>query len=480
MKKTLLFTMVTLLSVVAFAQIPASFNYQAIARDANGKLIQDKNVSLRITILQDSATGTSLYQESHKVMTNKYGLVNLAVGGGSVVSGTFTTINWGGKKTFIKVDMDASGGSAYTDMGTQQLLAVPYAMTADKVVNSDNSNTNEIQTPKLTTNSLGLSGTNTTVNLSKFLDSKWKGSTTLYNSTATTFGMGTSNPSSLGLLSMYPRANRFGIYMDHNHTNAGATYGINIDLDNTYTSSGNTYGIHADAYKSGGGGYVTGGSFNGRNYNTSGTGNTFGLNVYSLRSSASPSTNCYGIYVYQGGNAPIEYGAYIVGRAYASSHVTPSDENLKENISLVNSSLDKLMSLPVKTYDYKLKEYSHMNLPEGNQVGIMAQDLESNYPELVSVAVQPALSDVQQEDILAIGEVVPIKGKSEVKFKAVNYTGLVPHLVKGMQEQQVLINNQNNKIESQKTELQLLKEKIAKQEVMLLEMQATLLKLQTK
>jgi len=115
---------------MSMAQVPQAFNYQAIIRDADGSPIIDQAVSLRVSILQDSTTGTSVYTEIHTVTTNQFGLVNLGVGTGTIIAGNFSTINWGGGDYFLKVEVDPEGGSDYTDLGTTQLLSVPYALFA--------------------------------------------------------------------------------------------------------------------------------------------------------------------------------------------------------------------------------------------------------------------------------------------------------------------------------------------------------------
>lgn len=111
------------------AQSPNAFNYQAVARDNSGSLINDQAVSFRISILQGSVSGTSVYSETHSAVTNKYGLVNLQIGNGTT-GDNFTAINWANGPYFVKVEMDDAGGSSYSLMGTSQLLSVPYALHA--------------------------------------------------------------------------------------------------------------------------------------------------------------------------------------------------------------------------------------------------------------------------------------------------------------------------------------------------------------
>jgi len=129
MKKLQLILIVLLLfSGPLTAQSPEKFNYQAVARDASGNLLANQNVSFRISILQGSESGTAVYVETHAKTTNDFGQVTLNIGGGTPVSGTFSTISWGSNSHYLKTEMDASGGSIFTSMGSSQLLSVPYAL----------------------------------------------------------------------------------------------------------------------------------------------------------------------------------------------------------------------------------------------------------------------------------------------------------------------------------------------------------------
>lgn len=130
-KISLIFALFAAITFTAQAQAPQAFKYQAVARDNMGNTLANQTVSFRISILQGSSSGTSVYSESHTTTTNPYGLANLNIGAGTVISGTFATISWGTNNYFIKVEMDPAGGSAYTLMGTTQLLSVPYALYAE-------------------------------------------------------------------------------------------------------------------------------------------------------------------------------------------------------------------------------------------------------------------------------------------------------------------------------------------------------------
>ena len=109
---------------------PNAFKYQAIVRDVAGEPQGGINVSFEITIKSGSCTGTPVYQEQFSVNTNSYGLVNLSIGEGSVISGVFDNISWGSLNHYIDVSMDIAGGIDFTPMTCTKLLSVPYALYA--------------------------------------------------------------------------------------------------------------------------------------------------------------------------------------------------------------------------------------------------------------------------------------------------------------------------------------------------------------
>ena len=129
-KHTTLWLLV-LLSHFAFSQVPQKLNYQAVARDASGSpLSANTNVNLRFSIHDATSGGTVVYQESQGATTNQFGLVTVQIGNGIVSLGTFSTISWGNTAKYLQVEMSINGGG-YTDMGTSQLISVPYALYAE-------------------------------------------------------------------------------------------------------------------------------------------------------------------------------------------------------------------------------------------------------------------------------------------------------------------------------------------------------------
>jgi hypothetical protein len=117
------------------AQAPQKMNYQAVIRTSDNQLVVSRAVRMRISLMPDSMNATASYVETHQVTTNAFGVVQLEIGGGTVVTGTFAAIPWSKGKIFIKTETDPVGGTNYTLVSTTQMMSVPYAFFA-KDVNS--------------------------------------------------------------------------------------------------------------------------------------------------------------------------------------------------------------------------------------------------------------------------------------------------------------------------------------------------------
>ena len=120
----------------ASAQAPNKMSYQAVVRNTAGALVANANVGIQISILQTTATGTAVFVERHTTPTNANGLATLEIGGGTIQSGNFTTINWANSPYFIKTETDPTGGTTYSIAGTSQMLSVPYALFAGASANT--------------------------------------------------------------------------------------------------------------------------------------------------------------------------------------------------------------------------------------------------------------------------------------------------------------------------------------------------------
>ena len=128
--KQVLALIVINLNLFLFAQTPEGINYQAVIRKTNGTLVTNTTVAIRIQIKQNSATGTVVYSERQSAITSAYGLVNFVIGQGTVLSGTFSTINWSTGNYWVSLGVDFTNGTNYLDYGSQRLMSAPYALYA--------------------------------------------------------------------------------------------------------------------------------------------------------------------------------------------------------------------------------------------------------------------------------------------------------------------------------------------------------------
>jgi hypothetical protein len=129
-KKVLLFLVTLLTTAAAWAQVPQQISYQSVIRDGNNKVIASSTVGIKISLLQGSATGSAVYVETHRKTTNANGLVSLEIGTGTVLSGSFASINWANGPYLIKTETDPTGGTNYSAPGVFALNSVPYALYA--------------------------------------------------------------------------------------------------------------------------------------------------------------------------------------------------------------------------------------------------------------------------------------------------------------------------------------------------------------
>ena len=132
------------------AQIPAKFLYQAIIRNAEGQLVQNSQVGIRVSILSGDINGNVEYVETQVGQTNSNGLLTIEIGDGTVQQGSFNSIQWENGQFFLKTDLDPDGGTDYTISSTMMLLSVPYAMYAERAGNTFSGDYNDlINTPSI-------------------------------------------------------------------------------------------------------------------------------------------------------------------------------------------------------------------------------------------------------------------------------------------------------------------------------------------
>jgi hypothetical protein len=184
-----------------------------------------------------------------------------------------------------------------------------------------------------------------------------------------------------------------------------------------------------------------------------GTGN--GTNeTYGGRFIGYNSSRAFGVYAEADGGSVNNYGLYAKAPAVAGSwagffqgnvEITgtgtipggvwiPSDAQLKTDVQSLDGALDVIAQLEPSTYQYVSEAAPGMQLPQGTQAGLLAQQLEQVLPALVHPFTQPA-------EIDSTGNVI----HPAFDYKGINYIGLVPYLIAGIQELQ----EQNQQFQAQ-------------------------------
>jgi hypothetical protein len=140
----------------------------------------------------------------------------------------------------------------------------------------------------------------------------------------------------------------------------------------------------------------------------------------------------YGVYGRASGGAK-NYGVFCNGDGgYTGTWTVVSDGIFKKDITQISSVLQQIRLLNPVSYRMKTDEYSFMNFPKLQQYGFVAQDLEKIFPILVQEGLHPG---AKQSD-------------PSIKFKTVNYNGMIPLLTKAIQEQQQIIDELLKRVEA--------------------------------
>lgn len=125
--KTKLTTLVFLLiSITMFAQ--QGINYKALIKDDLGNVLVGQDVTLRFTIF---ANNFDYYSENHSTTTDDNGIVIVNIGEGtSNIFGNFLSLPWSYNDFSLKVEIDITGGTSFSNIGSIPFMAVPYAKHA--------------------------------------------------------------------------------------------------------------------------------------------------------------------------------------------------------------------------------------------------------------------------------------------------------------------------------------------------------------
>ena len=131
MKKFYIFLCLAIAALTQLqAQTPQGFNYQATVRNSTGELIINSNVYFKFNVIQGAQTTVPVFTETHEILTDDLGQVNLIIGQGTANTGVFSEIEWSLGSYFLGIELSIDGPNDYVAMGTTQLLSVPYALYA--------------------------------------------------------------------------------------------------------------------------------------------------------------------------------------------------------------------------------------------------------------------------------------------------------------------------------------------------------------
>ena len=265
------------------------------------------------------------------------------------------------------------------------------------------------------------------------------------NNTQLTVTQSTGNVSvGTGNLLVAKKANIKGIVGVNGDTLAGTALMVNANATTngiSMTDPVNKYVLYAAKSGTNQGIYVTKSSAASTNGCIVGqsTGTSPGLEGYSKKGNGvyAQSDSSAAVYavsntengVYGQTNSGLKFAGYFNGDVFSTGAYTGSDARLKSNISDFGNAMDIINALQPKNYNFKMEgDYASLQLPKGLHYGLIAQDLEKVLPNLVKE------SKITIKDYKTNNEDGTEKSH-DVSFKAVNYTELIPIMIKGMQEQ---------------------------------------------
>ncbi len=154
----------------------------------------------------------------------------------------------------------------------------------------------------------------------------------------------------------------------------------------------------------------------------SGVAITEGLTVDFAGVGTNPNVNNYALIVKQDQESfPNSQGAALfLGTIFHTGIQNVSDRKFKRDIrALEGTDTDKLLSLNTYRYKFKTEEFGELNFPSEEQYGFIADELKMLFPNLVKHATIPSDDPNTPEKLL--------------EYESVNYTGLIPVLVKAVQ-----------------------------------------------
>jgi hypothetical protein len=225
-------------------------------------------------------------------------------------------------------------------------------------------------------------------------------------------------------------------------------YGSETNKGGHFDGNGgsNAYGAEFSGHD--GSNYNYGGSFSANGGTPSGYTMNYGVYASATVPSGGMGAN-YGGYFTASGAPHNNIGIYAEGSYYAgqflgdviaNNYYNWSDGSLKKDVRQLDSALAKVMLLNPVTYSLDAEKYPNMNLSDRPQIGLIAQDVETVFPQIVKENLIPKNRGKMTKSNSSIGEEVDT-------LKAVDYMQLIPVLTKALQELKVANDNQQKRIQ---------------------------------
>lgn len=489
MKKFIFLFWAMALSTLVMAQVPFQFNFQTVARNAQGNPLTEQAVSFRLSVLQYSISGDPVFIETQSTQTNTFGLANLLVGSGTSVLGTLDAVDWEDGPYFLQVEIDLLNGIVFEFAGVSPLLSVPYALHAKTTeqpgpegpagmsaydvwlaegnAGSEADFLNALVGPQGPAGDPGSGGGGNTLGEAYNQGGAGEGRTIISDAGAVEInltGGGTTGlevNSSVALSSSFRASNSAtGVAIRAENTNPSNTFSAMQAITNSSNSEssailgnndGAGYGVAGQIPSNASGGAAVYGSnlrlnggsgVEGIGYNgvvgTAQNGNGFGL--YGLSNGSSTgSTLSIGTYglgfngVYgQTSNVNLGWAGYftadigVEGTGYSTGGwLNVSDRRLKSDITPIEGALERVLSLNGYRYTLTtprspiLKSNGEREAVKDHtevQYGVIAQEVETLFPEMVST------------------KQIFINSGDDTEYKVVNYDALIPVLIEAIRE----------------------------------------------
>jgi len=116
----------------------------------------------------------------------------------------------------------------------------------------------------------------------------------------------------------------------------------------------------------------------------------------------------------------------VTGKVKANAFELGSDIRFKDHIDKITNTLQSIQKVNGYRYNFRTKEFPERGFDERRHIGVLAQEIETEFPELVST--------------------------DEQGFKSVDYSSMTAVLIEGMKEQQEMIVSLLSKVETLENE----------------------------